>query len=105
AQEGDEEARPLHLDEEEEPEQYADSAAEQEARPLFLSEPRRPREPERPAERRDSERREPERRDAVDSAFHGARQAAYPAPRPAAISLLPERTDRYAGAASVAATM
>jgi cell division inhibitor SepF len=106
AQEGDEEARPPHPDdEEEESEHYADSAAEHEARPLFLSEPRRPREPERPADRRDADRREPERRDSVDSAFHGARQANYPAPRPAAISLLPERTDRYAGTASVAAAM
>ena len=104
AQEGDEESRPLHLDEEEESEHYADSAAEHEARPLFLSEQRRPREPERPAERRDAGR-DADRRDAVDSAFHGARQAAYPAARPAAISLLPERTDRYAGTTSVAAAM
>lgn len=104
AQEGDEEARPAHLDEEE-PEQYADSPAEHEARPLFLSEQRRPREPERPAERREPDRREPERRESADSAFHGARQAAYPASRPAAISLLPERSDRYAGTASVAAAM
>lgn len=100
AQEGDEEARPAHPDEEDEPEQYAESAAEREARPLFLSEPRRPREPERPAERR-----EPERRESADSAFHGARPAAYPAARPAAISLLPERTERYERPASVAATM
>jgi cell division inhibitor SepF len=99
AQEGDEESRPVHPDEEES-EHYADSAAEHEARPLFLSEPRRPRETERPADRR-----EPERRDAADSAFHGARPAGHPASRPAAISLLPERTERYANTNSVAATM
>lgn len=111
AQEGDEEARPAHLDDEEdESEHYADSAAEHEARPLFLSEQRRPREPERPAERRDAERREPdrrepERRDSGDSGFHAARPAAYQAVRPAAISLLPERTDRYERPASVATAM
>ena len=106
AQEGDEESRPAHLDEQEEPEHYADSAAEHEARPLFLSEQRRPREPEpRPADRRDADRREPDRRDATDSGFHGARHATYPTARPAAISLLPERSERYANTTSVAAAM
>jgi cell division inhibitor SepF len=107
AQEGDEEARPGHpADGEEEPERYADSAAEHEARPLFLSEQRRPRDAERPADRRESDRREPDRRESErrDSAFH-ADAAGYPTSRPAAISLLPERSDRYAGKASVAAMM
>ncbi len=102
AQEGDEESRPAqHSAADEEPERYTDSAAEHEARPLFLSEQRRPRD----AERREPERREPERRDAGDSAFHGAHAAGYPVSRPAAISLLPERTDRYERPASVAAAM
>jgi len=106
AQEGDEdEARPLHLgdEDEDEPEHYApggrgESAAEQEARPLFLSEQRRPRDAERAADRRDAERR-----DSGDSGFpHGA---GYPAGRPAAISLLPERADRYERPAPVATAM
>jgi len=105
AQEGDEdEERPLHLgeDEDEQPERFApgarESAAEQEARPLFLSEQRRPRDAERTAERREAERR-----DSGDSGFHGG---GYPAGgRPAAISLLPERADRYERPAPVASAM
>jgi cell division inhibitor SepF len=104
AQEADEEeARPLHLGDEDEDgaeQRYApagrESAAEQDSRPLFLSEPRRSRD-ERPAERR-----EPEPRPA-DPGFHGG--AGYQAARPAAISLLPERTDRYERPAPVAAAM
>ncbi len=100
-----EEERPLRLDDDEdESERYsgsrAESAAEQEARPLFLSEPRRPRETERPAERG-----EVARRDAGDSAFHGAQSSGYPAARPAPISLLPERTDRYERPGPVATAM
>jgi cell division inhibitor SepF len=90
-----EEERPLHLDdEEEESDHYSsrtESAAEQEARPMFLSEQRRPRDTERTPERRES-----------DSVFHGAGSSAYPAARPAPISLLPERSDRYERSAAVA---
>jgi cell division inhibitor SepF len=74
--------------------------AEQEARPLLfseqhrLSEPRRPREAERPADRRDS----------ADAGFPHA-GSAYPPARPAPISLLPERTDRYERPAPVATAM
>ena len=101
----DEESRPLHLgdEDEDEPEQrYApsgrgESAAEQEARPLFLSEPRRPREADRPVER---ERREA----AADPGFpHAA--SGYPAARPAPVSLLPERAERYERPAPVATAM
>ena len=92
-----EEERPLRLDEDDEPERYSESAAEQEARPLFLSEPRRPRDAERTVERA-----EMVRRDTGDSAFHGAQSSGYPAARPAPVSLLPERTDRYERPASVA---
>jgi cell division inhibitor SepF len=100
-----EEERPLRLDDDdEEVERYsgsrAESAAEQEARPLFLSEPRRPRDAERPAERT-----EVVRRDAGDSGFHGGQSGNYPSSRPAQISLLPERTDRYERPASVATAM
>ena len=71
-----EEERPLRLDEDDdEPERYAESAAEQEARPLFLSEPRRPRDVERPAERGEVARRE-----AGDSSFHGAPSGVSPYP-------------------------
>jgi len=97
AEDGDEENRPLHLGEdEEEPERYSgaargEAAAEPEARPLFLSEPRRPREAERAADRREPERHE------ADSGFPHASggQPGGAAGRPAAISLLPERADRY----------
>jgi cell division inhibitor SepF len=103
-QEGEEdEGRPQHQGEDQdEDERFApgprESAAEQEARPLFLSAPRRPREAARPADRR-----EPERRDSGDSGFPHA--GSYPAGRPAAISLLPERADRYERPASVATAM
>jgi cell division inhibitor SepF len=106
-QEGDEEARPLHLGEdEEEPEQFApaaraESTTEQEARPVFLSEQRRPRDADRAADRWESERRD------ADSGFpHASGGYAHTGSgRPAAISLLPERTDRYERTAPVAAAM
>jgi cell division inhibitor SepF len=102
AQEADEdEARPLHLgdEDEDEPEHYVpagrgESAAEQEARPLFLSEQRRPREAERPADRRES----------ADAGFPHA-GSAYQTARPAPISLLPERAERYERPAPVATAM
>ncbi len=100
-----EEERPLRLDDDEdEQDRYSasrtESAAEQEARPLFLSEPRRSRDAERPAERS-----EVARRDGADSAFHGGQSGSYQTARPAPISLLPERTDRYERPASVATAM
>lgn len=100
-----EEERPLRLDDDEdEQDRYSasrtESAAEQEARPLFLSEPRRSRDSERPAERSEVVRRE-----GGDAAFHGAQSGNYQPARPAPISLLPERTDRYERPASVATAM